>query len=234
MARELKDALDNAEKHPKSESYELSEADQGCNRRRKVAHEGDADAAKKVQQVLRDCCASGYSAIRSLERATFARTIRAFDEIRPVTGRGRRAAAGSWLGAVHARRDTGAGVLRRWAPPTTRSAWRAYVGENRKRRFMLHYNFPPFSVGEVGRMGGVGRREIGHGALAWRLYRLDGPLPPSLKTRDLGFDIGFQHFCHVPLPFPFPFKEPNAFMKSAHCFPVRLHPSLPIPRVRVE
>jgi polyribonucleotide nucleotidyltransferase len=33
---------------------------------------------------------------------------------------------------------------------------------------MLHYNFPPFSVGEVGRMGGVGRREIGHGALAWR------------------------------------------------------------------
>src|ERR1019366_8412542 len=35
-------------------------------------------------------------------------------------------------------------------------------------RFMLHYNSPPFSVGEVGRMGGVGRREIGHGALAWR------------------------------------------------------------------
>ena len=33
---------------------------------------------------------------------------------------------------------------------------------------MLHYNFPPFSVGEVGRMTGVGRREIGHGALAWR------------------------------------------------------------------
>ena len=37
-----------------------------------------------------------------------------------------------------------------------------------KRRFMLHYNFPPFSVGEVGRMTGVGRREIGHGALASR------------------------------------------------------------------
>src|SRR5436305_14514734 len=33
---------------------------------------------------------------------------------------------------------------------------------------MLHYNFPPFSVGEVGRMTGVGRREIGHGALAYR------------------------------------------------------------------
>jgi len=37
-----------------------------------------------------------------------------------------------------------------------------------KATFMLHYNFPPFSVGEVGRMGGAGRREIGHGKLAWR------------------------------------------------------------------
>jgi len=34
--------------------------------------------------------------------------------------------------------------------------------------FMLHYNFPPYSVGEVGRMAGAGRREIGHGKLAWR------------------------------------------------------------------
>jgi polyribonucleotide nucleotidyltransferase len=40
-------------------------------------------------------------------------------------------------------------------------------GEYRSR-FMLHYNFPPYSVGEVGRMGGAGRREIGHGKLAWR------------------------------------------------------------------
>jgi len=40
-------------------------------------------------------------------------------------------------------------------------------GESSKR-FMLHYNFPPFSVGETGRVGGVGRREIGHGMLAER------------------------------------------------------------------
>jgi len=38
----------------------------------------------------------------------------------------------------------------------------------KKERFMLHYNFPPYSVGETGRMGGTGRREIGHGKLAWR------------------------------------------------------------------
>lgn len=48
-------------------------------------------------------------------------------------------------------------------------------GEYRER-FMLHYNFPPFSVGEVGRMSGPGRREIGHGKLAWRAIK---PLLPS-------------------------------------------------------
>ena len=40
--------------------------------------------------------------------------------------------------------------------------------EEFKKRFILHYNFPPFSVGEVGRFGGVGRREVGHGNLAER------------------------------------------------------------------
>ena len=43
----------------------------------------------------------------------------------------------------------------------------SYEGEQ-KKNFMLHYNFPPFSVGETGRMTGVGRREVGHGALAER------------------------------------------------------------------
>jgi len=45
-----------------------------------------------------------------------------------------------------------------------------------KERFMLHYNFPPYSVGEVGRLSGPGRREIGHGKLAWRALH---PLIPS-------------------------------------------------------
>src|SRR5579859_4081365 len=43
----------------------------------------------------------------------------------------------------------------------------ALEGEYREN-FMLHYNFPPYSVGEAGRMGSPGRREIGHGKLAWR------------------------------------------------------------------
>jgi polyribonucleotide nucleotidyltransferase len=45
-----------------------------------------------------------------------------------------------------------------------------------KERFMLHYNFPPYSVGETGRMAAPGRREIGHGKLAWRAIR---PMLPT-------------------------------------------------------
>jgi len=44
--------------------------------------------------------------------------------------------------------------------------------ESYKKKFVLHYNFPPFSVGEVGRMTGVGRREIGHGNLAERSLKI--------------------------------------------------------------
>jgi len=47
-----------------------------------------------------------------------------------------------------------------------------------KQNFMLHYNFPPYSVGETGRMGAPGRREIGHGKLAWRAIH------PVLPTKD--------------------------------------------------
>lgn len=53
----------------------------------------------------------------------------------------------------------------------------AIEGEGRQR-FMLHYNFPPYSVGEVGRMSGPGRREIGHGKLAWRAMN------PMIPTKE--------------------------------------------------
>ncbi len=51
----------------------------------------------------------------------------------------------------------------------------ALLGEYREN-FMLHYNFPPYSVGEAGRMGSPGRREVGHGKLAWRAIH---PLLPA-------------------------------------------------------
>jgi polyribonucleotide nucleotidyltransferase len=53
----------------------------------------------------------------------------------------------------------------------------ALAGEYREH-FMLHYNFPPYSVGEAGRMGSPGRREIGHGKLAWRAIH------PILPAKD--------------------------------------------------
>jgi polyribonucleotide nucleotidyltransferase len=53
----------------------------------------------------------------------------------------------------------------------------AVTGGPEEKQFMLHYNFPPYSVGEVGRLGSTGRREIGHGALAER--SLCAVLPPD-------------------------------------------------------
>ena len=55
-----------------------------------------------------------------------------------------------------------------------------------KERFMLHYNFPPYSVGEAGRMGGTGRREIGHGKLAWRALN---PVLPSAEESPYTYRI---------------------------------------------
>ncbi|MFZ4394438.1 MAG: polyribonucleotide nucleotidyltransferase [Kiritimatiellia bacterium] len=52
----------------------------------------------------------------------------------------------------------------------------AITGGEKEKSFMLHYNFPPYSVGEVGRLGSTGRREIGHGALAERSLR---PIIPA-------------------------------------------------------
>ncbi|MBI2610662.1 polyribonucleotide nucleotidyltransferase [Candidatus Kaiserbacteria bacterium] len=51
--------------------------------------------------------------------------------------------------------------------------------QDKKKTFMLHYNFPPFSVGETGRMGGMNRRMIGHGALAEKSLR---PVLPAKET----------------------------------------------------
>ena len=53
----------------------------------------------------------------------------------------------------------------------------ALVGESRSN-FMLHYNFPPYSVGETGRVGFTGRREVGHGKLAWRAIK---PMLPTAE-----------------------------------------------------
>src|SRR5438309_6038743 len=70
--------------------------------------------------------------------------------------------------AIFQRGETQALALATLAPIEEAQMIDAYGGGEQSKRFILHYNFPPFSVGETGRTGGPGRREIGHGALAER------------------------------------------------------------------
>lgn len=70
--------------------------------------------------------------------------------------------------ALFQRGETQAVALATLAPSDEAQDLDGYTGGERSKRFILHYNFPPFSVGETGRTGSPGRREIGHGALAER------------------------------------------------------------------
>ena len=78
--------------------------------------------------------------------------------------------------AIFARGETQALALATLAPLDEKQYFDNYAGGEDSKRFLLHYHFPPFSVGETGRMGGLNRREIGHGALAERSIE---PVIPS-------------------------------------------------------
>jgi polyribonucleotide nucleotidyltransferase len=100
---------------------------------------------------------------------------RGYQELRPITcevGVLPRA-HGS---AIFQRGETQALALATLAPIEEAQMIDAYGGGEQSKRFLLHYNFPPFSVGETGRFGGASRREIGHGALAERSLE---PVVPS-------------------------------------------------------
>ena len=70
--------------------------------------------------------------------------------------------------SLFARGETQALATATLAPADERQYFDNYAGGEDSKRFILHYSFPPFSVGEAGRFGGLNRREIGHGALAER------------------------------------------------------------------
>ncbi|HUZ96624.1 MAG TPA: polyribonucleotide nucleotidyltransferase [Edaphobacter sp.] len=161
VGEKLKDALDT-QKHPKFESYALVKEIK--DELKRDLPEGDAVAAKKLSKY--------YELLREniFREQVLNERIRpdhrAFDQIREVT------VEVGVLPRVHGsalftRGETQALVSATLGTTDDAQRMESYEGEQ-KRRFMLHYNFPPFSVGEVGRMTGVGRREIGHGALAWR------------------------------------------------------------------
>jgi polyribonucleotide nucleotidyltransferase len=100
---------------------------------------------------------------------------RGFFEIRPLS-----AEVGllprSHGSALFARGETQAMALATLASAEEAQMIDGYTGGDQSKRFILHYNFPPFSVGETGRFGGASRREIGHGALAERSIE---PVIPS-------------------------------------------------------
>jgi polyribonucleotide nucleotidyltransferase len=158
----LKDALDT-KTHGKTESYALIKqikdelaaaipAEEAAEGKKKLAHYYELLRERIFrEQVTKD-------RVRPDRRA--------FDEIRPIT------IETSVLPRTHGsalftRGETQALVTATLGTMDDGQRLESYEGEQ-KKNFMLHYNFPPFSVGETGRMTGVGRREVGHGALAER------------------------------------------------------------------
>jgi len=164
IGSDLADRLDTR-KHPKAESYTLV---------RELKHqlldaipEDDKEAEEKKQKLEHY-----YEILR--ERIFREQVIehhrrpdaRAFDEVREI-----------WIeagvlprthgSAIFTRGETQALVTTTLGTSDDMQRLEGFEGEA-KKRFMLHYNFPPFSVGEVAFLRGAGRREIGHGALAER------------------------------------------------------------------
>jgi polyribonucleotide nucleotidyltransferase len=161
IGKDLSDRLDT-EKHPKAESYAMVKE----LKKTLIAAlpEEDEEARGKLKnyfEVLRERIFR-EQVIEQKRRPDG----RAFDEIRPI-----------WIevgvlprthgSAIFTRGETQALVTTTLGTSEDMQRLEVFEGEA-KKRFMLHYNFPPFSVGEVAFLRGAGRREIGHGALAER------------------------------------------------------------------
>jgi polyribonucleotide nucleotidyltransferase len=166
----LKDALDT-QTHPKLESQNLIKAIKD-----ELAAELPADdplAKKKLAHYYEKLREQIFREQVTKDRIRPDRRL--FDEIRQIT------IETSVLPRVHGsalftRGETQALVTATLGTTDDGQRLEGYEGE-KKKSFMLHYNFPPFCVGETGRMTGTGRREIGHGALAERAITAVLPSP---------------------------------------------------------
>src|SRR5256885_4469915 len=172
VGAQLTDALDT-KKHPKAESYALVKEIK--KKLQEALPEDDDEAKQKLNHY--------YEALR--ERIFRDQVIkqkrrpdaRAFDEVREI-----------WIeagvlprthgSAIFTRGETQALVTTTLGTSDDMQRLEGFEGEA-KKRFLLHYNFPPFSVGEVAFMRGAGRREIGHGAFSERAT--SAMLPPEDK-----------------------------------------------------
>ena len=161
VGADLSDRLDT-QKHPKAESYTLVRE---LKKQLQAAIPEDDEAAQKKFKTY----------FETLRERIFREQVinqkrrpdgRAFDQIRDI-----------WIevgvlprthgSAIFTRGETQALVTTTLGTSDDMQRLEVFEGEA-KKRFMLHYNFPPFSVGEVAFLRGAGRREIGHGALAER------------------------------------------------------------------
>jgi polyribonucleotide nucleotidyltransferase len=169
IGERLKDALDT-KTHGKTESYSLIK--QIKDELVASLPADEPDAKKKLNtyyELLRE-----RTFREQVTKDRIRPDRRAFDEIRAIsieTG----VLPRTHGSALFTRGETQALVTATLGTSDEGQRLESYEGEQRKN-FMLHYNFPPFSVGETGRMSGVGRREIGHGALAERA--ITAVLPP--------------------------------------------------------
>jgi len=168
----LKDAL-NTEKHPKKESYHMVDA---------LLEEIVATIPEEEEEKL----ALTKRAFERMREDFFREEVlkakrrpdgRAFDQIRPIT------CEVGLLPRVHGsalftRGETQALATLTLGTKEDMQRLDLLFEQDTFKRFMLHYNFPPFSVGEVKPLRGAGRREIGHGALAERA--LANLLPPEV------------------------------------------------------
>jgi polyribonucleotide nucleotidyltransferase len=157
----LADALDT-KKYPKIESYSrVAEIKKELKAQLPEDDEGAADKLEEYYEVLRERLFR-----EQVTKNRIRPDRRQFDEIRPISievG----ALPRTHGSAIFTRGETQALVTTTLGTSDDVQRLENFEGE-KKKNFMLHYNFPPFSVGETGRMTGVGRREIGHGALAER------------------------------------------------------------------
>jgi polyribonucleotide nucleotidyltransferase len=168
---ELSDAL-NTQKHGKIESYSLVEQ----TREKAIALFTDeaeqAEAGNTFdylqERIFRD------EVLKDRRRPDG----RAFDEIRPITCE-ISVLPRTHGSAIFTRGETQALVTTTLGTKDDEQRIELFDPSETSKRFMLHYNFPPFSVGEVGFMRGPGRREVGHGALAERAL---SPIIPDEKA----------------------------------------------------
>jgi polyribonucleotide nucleotidyltransferase len=169
----LQDAL-NTEKHPKKESYHLVDA----------LHDEILETVPEEEEEKRALTNRAFERLREdifrqeVLKAKRRPDGRAFDQIRKIT------CEAGLLPRVHGsalftRGETQALATLTLGTKEDMQRLDLLFETDTFKRFMLHYNFPPFSVGEVKPLRGAGRREIGHGALAERA--LTNLLPPEVE-----------------------------------------------------